>query len=298
GRTGAGVPTGVARLESHPRLCYEEADVAVEVGGRRLPVEGELLALKRGLEELGHLVRLAEEAVREGRLAVVGLLDGSLIRWSVASREEVAAPFLREFLAGLDRLRAAGVPVVGYVSQSRSADLVNALRVQICPEPAPDCDRCPYVPGASYPKADPAWAGPGLPCEAIAGVTDRQLFAAELREGERSAVFGSRSSVLARYGEHEVCFCYLHVGPEVARLEFPRWVARDPARLDLVHAVCLDQARKGNGYPVVLAEAHQQAVVRGSERVLFYQLVDQVLAKRGVRRWRSPKAWHKVGLTV
>ncbi len=294
-----GYPDAAARLESHPRLCHEAADLAVTVGGRRVPIEGELLALKRSLEELTHLAGLAEEARAEGRTAVVAFADGSLIRWSVATLDAaIAEAFLADYLGLLDRLRAAGVPLVGYISQSRSADVVNALRVQVCPETTPDCDRCPYAPGAAWPKADPTWTGPGLPCEVIAGVVDRRLFAGVLREGERSPVFGSRSSVLGRYGDHAVDFCYLHVGPEVARLELPRWVARDPALLDLVHAVCLDQARKGNGYPVALAEAHQRAVVRGAERALFYQLVEEALVKRGVTRWRSPKVLHKVGLTV
>lgn len=296
-----GEPAGhaVARLESHPRLCHEEADLAVAVGGRRVPVEGELLALRRTLEELTHTVRLAEEARADVRTAVVAFADGSLIRWSLATLDTaIAEAFLADYLGLLDRLRAAGVPLAGYISQSRSADVVNALRVQLCPETTPDCDRCPYAPGAAWPKAEPTWTGPGLPCEVIAGVVDRRLFAGALREGERSPVFGSRSSVLGRYGDHAVDFCYLNVGPEVARLELPRWVARDPAHLDLVHAVCLDQARKGNGYPVALAEAHQRAVVRGAERALFYQLVEEALVKRGVTRWRSPKVLHKVELTV
>lgn len=298
-RSADGYPAPAARLESHPRLCYEEADLAVSVRGRRVPVEGELLGLKRSLDELTHAVRLAEEARAEERPAVVAFADGSLIRWSLATLDaEIGEAFLAGYLGLLDRLRAAGVPLVGYISQSRSADVVNALRAQVCPETTPDCDRCPYAPGAAWPKADPGWTGPGLPCEVIAGVVDRRLFAGVLREGERSPVFGSRSSVLGRYGDHAVDFCYLNVGPEVARLELPRWVARDPARLDLVHAVCLDQARKGNGYPVALAEAHQLAVVRGADRALFYQLVEEALVKRGVTRWRSPKVLHKVGLTL
>lgn len=297
-----GEPAGVpcAFLESHPRLCHEEADIAVKVGGRRVPVSGELLGLKRSLEELDHLVRLALAARAEGRGQVVGLVDGSLIRWGAEESRGVPDSFLDDYLARFERLREAGVPLVGYISQSRAADVVNALRVQVCPEETPDCDRCPYVPGSAHPKADRSWAGPGLPCEAIAGVLDRRLFEGVLTAGDRSPLFGSRSSVLAkRYGEtHTVDFFYLNVGPELARLEVPRWVARDPALLGLVHAVCLDQALKGNGYPVALAEAHQRAVVRGAERTLFYGMVEEALVKRGVRRWRSPKVLHKVGLTV
>ena len=297
-----GEPAGApcAFLESHPRLCYEEADVAVVVGGRRVPVTGELLGFKRSLAELDHLLRLALAAREEGREHVVGLIDGSLIRWGAENSRVVPDTFLDDYLARFERLREAGVPLAGYISQSRAADVVNALRVQVCPEETPDCDRCPYVPGATSPRADRSWAGPGLPCEVIAGVLDRRLFESVLAVGERSPLFGSRSSVLAkRYGETQtIDFCYLNVGPELARIEVPRWVARDPALLGLVHAVCLDQARKGNGYPVALAEAHQRAVVRGAERTLFYQMVEEALVKRGVRRWRSPKALHKIGLTV
>ncbi len=297
-----GEPAGApcAFLDSHPRVCHEPADIAVRIGGRRVPVSGEILGLKRSLEELDHLVRLALAARDDGRTHVVGLVDGSLIRWGAENSRTVPDTFLDDYLARFDRLFEAGVPLAGYISQSRGADVVNALRVQVCPEETPDCDRCPYVPGAAYPKAHPSWAGPGLPCEVIAGVLDRRLFEGVLAEGDRSPLFGSRSSVLARrYGEtHTIEFCYLHVGPELARIEVPRWVARDPALLGLVHAVCLDQARKGNGYPVALAEAHQRAVVRGAERTLFYQMVEEALVKRGVRRWRSPKVLHKVGLTV
>jgi NurA domain len=297
--SSAGETGAVARLESHPRLCHAEADLAVTIGGRRVAVQGELLAFRRSLEELDHLVRLAEAARAEGRAAVVGLVDGSLIRWAAANARDVPESFLDDYLGRLERLKAVGAPIAGYISQSRGADVVNALRVQLCPEHTPDCDRCPYGPEATWPKTDPSWAGPGLPCEVIAGVLDRRLFAGVLQEGERTPCFGSRSSVLARYGsEQTVEFCYLNVGPELARLEVPCWVARDPARLGLVHAAVLDQARKGNGYPVALAEAHQRAVVRGADRDLFYLLVEEALAKRGVRRWRSPKVLHKAGLRV
>jgi hypothetical protein len=298
GEPGPEGPRSVALLESLPRLFHGEADVSVTIGGRRVPVQGELLGLKRSLEELDHLVRLARAARADGREAVVGLVDGSLIRWGAENAQAVPEGFLEEYLARFERLRELDVPLAGYISQSRSADLVNALRVQICPEHTPSCDRCPYVPGATAPRADAAWAGPGLPCEVIAGVLDRRLVEGLLGEAERTPCFGSRSKVLARYGDHAVEFFYLHVGPEVARLEVPRWVARDPERLGLVHAVVADQARKGQGYPVALAEAHQRAVVRGAERALFFDLVEEALARRGVRRWRSPKVRHKSGLSV
>ena len=39
-----------------------------------------------------------------------------------------------------------------------------------------------------------------------------------------------------------------------------------PAQLDLVHGVVYDQCRRGRGYPSVLQEAHEQAVINAGER--------------------------------
>ena len=82
------------------------------------------------------------------------------------------------------------------------------------------------------------------------------------------------------------------------RIEVPQWVAANPTLLDLVQAVAYDQAQKGMGYPIALAEAHQHAVVRGAERELFYEMVTAVLLRRGMRAAISPKNLGKRRMTV
>jgi len=126
----------------------------------------------------------------------------------------------------------------------------------------------------------------------------RRLFEHLLQSGERTAVFASQSRVLEDYGVHRVVFFYLHVGTEIVRVEVPQWVAASPTLLDLVHAVAYDQAQKGMGYPIALAEAHQHAVVRGAERELFYEMVTAVLLRRGMRAAISPKNLGKRRMTV
>jgi NurA-like 5'-3' nuclease len=37
----------------------------------------------------------------------------------------------------------------------------------------------------------------------------------------------------------------------------------------------LDQCRKGQGYPVALSEAHEQAVISGADREEFWALVQE-----------------------
>ena len=111
-------------------------------------------------------------------------------------------------------------------------------------------------------------------------------------------MFASASRILHEYGVHRIGFFYLHVGTEVVRVEIPQWVAAEPTLLDLVHTVAYDQACKGGGYPVALAEAHQRAVIRGAERELFYDMVTTVMVRRGMHAALSPKNLRKRRMTV
>ena len=84
------------------------------------------------------------------------------------------------------------------------------------------------------------------------------------------------------YGERQqVYFYYLNAGEEIARVEVPQWVAEDEDLLALGHRLIVEQCRKGQGYPVVISEAHEQAVVSGRDRQLFKQMVAETLERAG-----------------
>ena len=276
---------GGAAFTSTPSLFYRDEDLYLDYGGERVQVTGDLLGMRRTLMEFGSLVNQAV-AARSGA-AVCALSDGSLILWQLEGRPpDYQESMVTDYLACLDQGRRQGIPIIGYISRPRSRDVVNALRVGLCPEDAPNYDRCPY-------ERDER-----PPCAQIEGLTDRRLFAKLLKVGERSQVFGSASRILNKYGAHRIGFFYLHVGSEIVRIELPQWVGTDAALLDLVHAVAYDQAQKGMGYPVALAEAHQQAVVRGAERDLFYDMVTAVFRQRGAAMAVSPKNLRKRRMTV
>ena len=153
------------------------------------------------------------------------------------------------------------------------------LRLAICPHEVADCDR--YCPA----KRD---------CDTVSGVQDRELFSNLLGQGERSALFASQSSIVEkRYGEHRVYFLYLRVDDEIARVEIPQWVARDESRLNLAHSLVLDQCRRGQGYPVALSEAHEQAVVTGADRENFWALVESLLVEEHLPSPSSGKSRSK-----
>tara|TARA_B100000949_G_C13968276_1_gene319947 strand:- start:23 stop:205 length:183 start_codon:yes stop_codon:yes gene_type:complete len=51
----------------------------------------------------------------------------------------------------------------------------------------------------------------------------------------------------------------------------------------------MEQCKKGNGYPVAISEAHEQAVINGSDRSLFKEMVNQALERQGINTYTSQK---------
>jgi len=279
-----------ATLDSFPCLYAGDEDLVIAppgVKGREQVIEGALLGIKRSVEECRQLAELAVELPPGS--SSLALLDGSLILWGLMSKdypEFVTEALLAQgFLSYLDDIRKLNngkrLAIASYISFPRSTDVVNVLRVVLCPHEFPDCDR--YCPPGS--ERD---------CDTVAGVQDRELFSHILAERERSAVFISQSSIVQKhYGVHQVCFFYLRVDDEIARVEIPRWVATDESLLNLVHTLVLDQCQRGQGYPVALSEAHEKAVVTAADRENFWQLVESSLAEEHLPSLGSAKSRSK-----
>lgn len=277
-----------ATLDSLPRLHFGDEDLVITpvgVRGREQLIEGALLGIKRSVDECRQLAELATKLPPHS--LNLALLDGSLILWGLEAYPEFVTEALlaQGFLRCLEEIRQLNnsnrLSLASYISFPRSTDVVNALRVALCPHDPPDCDR--YCP-----------AGSERDCDAVAGVQDRELLANILAPGERSAIFISGSSIVQKhYGVHQVYFFYLRVIDEVARVEIPRWVAVDESLLTLVHALVLDQCHRGQGYPVALSEAHEKAVVTTADRENFWQLVESSLAKEHLPSFNSAKSRSK-----
>jgi hypothetical protein len=278
-----------ALLDSFPALYFGDEDLVIApdgAKGREQPIEGVLLGIKRSVDECHQLARLAVELPPGS--STLALLDGSLILWGLAGQVYpdfvIEALLDRGFLSHLEEIRKLNkdkrLAVASYISFPRSTDVVNALRVAICPYEPADCDR-----HCSNKARD---------CDAVAGVQDRELFINLLGQGERSALFISQSSIVKKhYGVHQVYFFYLRVDDEIARVEIPRWVATDESLLNLAHALVLDQCRRGHSYPVALTEAHEKAVVTTADREDFWQLVESLLVEEKMPTPTSAKSQSK-----
>lgn len=263
---------------SQPTLGYRDEDIYIRDphSGREFAREGAVLAAQRDISEGLQLAALAMQLADDRPR--LGLQDGTLIRWTLAGLD----PFVRDYLLGdylsyLETMRAITCPVASYLSRPRTREVVGFAKLVLV-----NGDYSSWR--ATYPErsADP-----------LRGLLDTMLYA-ELGEGQRSARWGSMSRVnVDFYGPHRIQFFYLRVGRELARVEFPAWVA-DNGMLDLVHALVYDQCWRGQGYPNVLARAHEQAVIHGEERRQINALIERLLIQAEVPTLQSAKTASKL----
>ena len=259
-------------LDSLPEVIYRPEDLYVS---RQWGIRTEeWMGYKRTAAEAIMLSDLAQEAAstQDADVPVLALTDGSLIYWFLeqmpaAARDEILLPVLDAW----EQMRQARVPVMGYISASRSGEALNFLRLQACPYDTPDClSHCADDRGQ-------------MPCQTFSPLRDVTLWATTLSPGERGPLWKSSADILSCYGNHTVYFCYVHVGAEVARVECPQWVVEDRDLFNTALSLMLAQVQKGFGYPVALAEAHNQAVVRGGDRIRFFTLLEQQMIRAGLK---------------
>lgn len=273
-------------LDSLPEVFYKPEDLYAShqwgikteewMGYRRTVSEATVLA------ELACALRTPGSGqIAHPEAPILAMVDGSLIYWFLEPLPSDARQLiLGSILEAWEQMRQCQVPIVGYLSASRSSEALSFLRLQACPHENPDCfTHCPLDADAMTRSfANKA------PCQVFDPLRDTTFWASELEPGQRSPLWRSSSRILELYGpDSHVYFCYLHVGPEIARVDMPAWVAEDESLLEMALSLVLGQVQKGYGYPVVLAEAHNQAVVRGGDRARFFALLEQQMIKAGLQ---------------
>jgi hypothetical protein len=274
-----------ARLSSQPALYFRDEDLYLTEGARRVAIEGNYLSARRDVDEGVALADLADEML-DGSLPALALQDGTLIRWALAGAERfVQEHFLGRYLGYLERMRERGLPVASYISRPRAPEVVGTIRLMHCPDINLAESR-----GAKCSECSDIRAGREPSCSPCQGLTDADVLAESLAEGQRGPLFISLSRInVEAYGEHLIHFFYMRVGRELTRIEIPRWVATEPEQVDLVHSLVYDQCARGDGYPVALARAHEQAVVRSADRKAFERMLASSLVRAGAGASASAK---------
>lgn len=206
------------------------------------------------------------------------LFDGSLIFWHLESKDIVLKErFLPPYLQALHTLYQNRMPIAGYISLPKSKELVNLIRIALCDFKVEECQ---------------AYKG-------VDHIVDATVASFFLTPSTRSIVFKNHSPITKQY--HDVVhphFFYINVGAEIGRVEIPAWIAHDDATVSLVASLILDQAHKGRGYPIAIAEAHEQAVVKGPDRDFFYQMIVKLGIENHKQTLFSAKSMKKKSIGI
>ncbi len=227
-------------------------------------VSEEAIEMQRDIAERRKLLELAAGYPDP----VLALTDGPVELWGAKNGgEDDYRKNLEIHQSVLSQLQSKNVTVAGYVDKPGADLIVRTLEIAqfSSPEDYKNIRRL----------------------HPFRGVTDRWLYGI-LPAGHRSAVFGLQSSSRAHYrGDLSLHFFYLNVGeenhPYLVRVEFPRWVADDADKLNLLHFALLQQCRMmgTRPYPYILHRAHEIAVVKFEEKRQVEQLLELELRRGG-----------------
>lgn len=236
----------------------------------------ELIALRRDHKERSHLL----QAALKEQQTVLTLTDGPLELFREGRETEEYQKLLGDYLDILAEMAQHNVLTAGYVDKPRSDLLIRTLALTLLSEDQiSEADRIRNLPG----------------------ITDADLFGLVLAPQQRSALFKLNSRSAKRFsGPLAIHFFYLNIGradkPQIARVELPVWVIKNPANIDLIHQHLLDQCQimGGKAYPYILHRAHEVAMVSYQERQYLLGLLQQTLLSQGLEPGdKSAKQYHK-----
>lgn len=224
----------------------------------------EAIEMRRDIAERRKLLELAGQV----KGPCVALTDGPVELWGAKNGGE--GDYQRNLeihKSVLSQLQAKDVTVAGYVDKPGADLVVRLLEIATLTDEQMKDIR----------KQHP-----------LRGVSDRWLYSGILKAGYRSSVFGLQSSSRAHYTDDlTLHFFYLNVGdekhPSLVRVELPKWVVDDREKLDLLHAILLQQCRimGAKPYPYILHRAHEIAVVKFDEKRQVEAMLELELRRAG-----------------
>ncbi|MQG38735.1 MAG: DNA double-strand break repair nuclease NurA [SAR202 cluster bacterium] len=278
-----------AELINIPRLYAKEEDLIIrEKDGMGFhPIEDSLLNAKRSVEEILALAKVLGET--DFKVPTLGLVDGPLAVYGlpgVSNKQYVIDHLVRDgFESALASIKSKVnndlLGVIGFTSLPGNRDVSKMLSANICENRSDKSGFYCHYRGSNIMS---------ICSNCIGGVLDREIFAGILKKGERSPIFLPKKN---DNQINEIAFFYLNVGSEIARIEIPMWNIKEAESIDLIQSVLMEQTERGHGYPVVLMEAHEQAVINSADRRAFADTIVEYLSGDGSRPYESAKALSK-----
>jgi len=221
-------------------------------------VSEDLIRIRRDLAEL----EVIRDFPLDQALPVIALRDGSLELFHQPKDDRENRELFAAFINAMKEIAARNYTLAGYIDRSQSTTITQMLTIFMTGQPVPAGQR-------------------PLP--------DTSLMELLLPSGQRSAIFELQSTSSVHYSDDlRLHFFYLNVSPTekpaIVRVEIPAWVVRDPARVNQLQQVLLEQCRLmgSRPYPYVLHRAHETAVVHFDEKEQIQNMLQIELRKKGV----------------
>ena len=260
-----------AELQTKPTLYATDENMVIKSADNRTQrIQGSVLGIKRHIEELKELAGLINQIPAEAPCSL--FVDGTLFPVGMSIFPQfVRDQFFDEIKETMNLLFQESnnrkMSVSAYISYPGHSEIVETLRLLICDE----------------------IAGTGICKGCIEGVKDRDIFFKLLEPGQRSPVFARNTTLGHTNIATDIAFFYLNAGNEIVRIEMPYWSIEHNDIIELAHGTSLDQSKRGPGYPTVLIEAHEQAIVTTADRESFVELVELSLNSNGITTPTSQK---------
>lgn len=228
----------------------------------------EIINCKRNELEIQKCLELSINAKNYSK-NIIALLDGTLIFSHLDSKDiKIRDYFLSRYIKVLDEFYQKRIPVFGFISFTKSKDIVNIIKNGIL---------LSIIPDLSYDYLHSSLDNNLTEKNLLDNVVDSDLMDHILKPFCRSNIFLSNTKILNYYPDHlKINFCYINIESEIIRVEFPSWLSQDLEYLDSLLKLIIDQCKKGQGYPVALSEAHEQAVVKSIDREFFFQMIQKI----------------------
>ncbi len=241
--------------DSEPEILYTPDYIYIESTGGRYPISSEAinsLMLLRESVTLGS--KMKDFDLSQPSAA---LIDGSIIQWGAREKSiEKQKEFFEKYGNLLVEAKKLNVPVAGYISGSHSRDVLGSINYYLM-------------------KKNIAFLE-----EELFFIYDTDIFQRILKPFERSVLFQNNEQFIKFYPE-KIFFYYINNGYEVARIEIPEFVAKNKDLFNSLNSILLSQSEKGRGYPEVLKEAHEQAVIHKKEQDAIEEILINLLRKEG-----------------
>ena len=124
----------------------------------------------------------------------------------------------------LDEFYQKRIPVFGFISFTKSKDIVNIIKNGIL---------LSIIPDLSYDYLHSSLDNNLAEKNLLDNVVDSDLMDHILKPFCRSNIFLSNTKILNYYPDHlKINFCYINIESEIIRVEFPSWLSQDLEYLD------------------------------------------------------------------